>query len=349
MHSAAVILIYRFWGYLTVKFLKFLGSRLFTYVFVIFLGMTAVFFIPRFMPSDPVEGMLGQMTARSDTMTPEAVDAMRSALNTLFGLEGSIGEQYLGFMKRVILTQDFGPSLNMYPVPVKDLIARSLPWTMGLLLVSMLISWVVGNAVGLLAGIRKDKVYAKVLEGIAIFLYPIPYYIFSLVLIILLAYIFPIFPLSANFNISTFNWQAVKTIVHNSMLPALSLILTGTGWWVISMSTLSKTANEEDYATFARLKGLPERRVIGSYILPNTALPQVTMLALQIGAVFNGSLITEILFNYPGIGSLIHTGILQADYNLIMGTITVSIFAVATATLLIDLLYPFLDPRVRYK
>lgn len=332
-----------------MKFLKFLGSRLFTYIFVILLGMTAVFFIPRFMPSDPVEAMLGQMTSKSDTMTPEAVDAMRDTLNTLFGLEGSLGEQYLGFMKRVILTQDFGPSLNMYPIPVKDLIARSLPWTMGLLIMSLIISWIIGNAVGLIAGIRKDKAYAKILEGIAIFLYPVPYYIFSLVLIILFAYVFPIFPLSANFSISVFNLQAIKTILHNSMLPALSLILTGTGWWVISMSTLSKTANEEDYAVFARLKGLPERKVIGSYILPNTMLPQVTMLALQIGVVFNGSLITEILFNYPGIGSLIHRGILQADYNLIMGTITVSIFSVATATLIIDLLYPFLDPRIRYK
>lgn len=83
-------------------------------------------------------------------------------------------------------------------------------------------------------------------------------------------------------------------------------------------------------------------------MLPNTILPQITMLALQIGAIFNGSLITEILFNYPGIGSLIYRGILQADYNLIMGTITISIFSVATATLVVDLLYPFIDPRVRY-
>lgn len=331
-----------------MKFLKFLGSRLLTYVFVILLGMTAVFFIPRFMPSDPVEAMLGQMMSKSSTMDPTAVDAMRQTLNENFGLEGTIIEQYVGFMKRVILTQDFGPSLTMYPVPVKDLIAKALPWTMGLLMCSTLIAWLIGNGIGLLAGIKKNKLYSKVFEGIAICIYPIPYYIFALVLIMLFAYIIPIFPLAANFNVTGFSWESVKTVVWNSILPALSLILTGTGWWVISMTTLSRNANEEDYASFARMKGLSEGKVISRYILPNTVLPQITMLALQLGTIFNGSLITEILFNYPGIGSLIHRGILQADYNLIMGSITVSIFAVATATLIVDLIYPFIDPRVRY-
>jgi peptide/nickel transport system permease protein len=331
-----------------MKFFKFLSSRLITFVFVIVLGMTAVFFIPRFMPSDPVEAMLGQMTSKSSSMDAAAIDAMRKTMNENFGLEGTLGEQYFGYMNRVIFTQDFGPSLTMYPVPVKDLIANSLPWTMGLLGISTIISWLIGNAIGLLAGIRKDKIYSKILEGIAICIYPIPYYIFALTLIMLFAYIFPIFPLSANFNVSGFSWQSIKTIVWNSLLPALSLILTGTGWWVISMTTLSRNTNEEDFVAFARMKGLSERKVISRYVLPNTILPQITMLALQIGTIFNGALITEILFNYPGIGSLIYRGILQADYNLIMGTITISIFAVTTATLIVDLLYPFIDPRVRY-
>lgn len=331
-----------------MKFIKFLCSRLFTYVFVILLGMTIVFFIPRFMPSDPVEAMLGQMMSKSSSIDPASIDAMRKTLNENFGLEGTLTEQYFGYMKRVIFTQDFGPSLTLYPVPVKELIASSLPWTVCLLGFSTIISWLIGNGIGLLAGIRKDKKYSKVLEGIAICIYPIPYYIFALTLIMLFAYIFPIFPLSANFDVSHFSWESIKTITWNSVLPALSLILTGTGWWVISMTTLSRNTNEEDFVAFARMKGLSESKVIGKYVLPNTILPQITMLALQIGTIFNGSLITEILFNYPGLGSLIHRGILQADYNLIMGSITTSIFAVATSTLVIDLMYPFIDPRVRY-
>ena len=331
-----------------MKFLKFLGSRLVTYLFVIALGMTAVFFIPRFMPSDPVEAMLGQMISKSNSMEPAAIDAMRQVLNENFGLGGSLMEQYTGYMKRVVFTQDFGPSLSMYPIPVKSLIATSLPWTMGLLGISTVIAWIVGNSIGMLAGIKKDKAYSKILEGVAICIYPIPYYIFALTLIMLFAYIIPIFPLSANFSVSGFSWANLKTILWNSILPAASLILTGTGWWVISMTTLSRNTNEEDFVAFARMKGLKERKVITHYILPNTMLPQITQLALQIGTIFNGALVTEILFNYPGIGSLIYRGILQADYNMIMGSITVSIFAVATATLVVDLIYPFIDPRIRY-
>ncbi|MBO7744420.1 ABC transporter permease [Paenibacillus sp. MWE-103] len=330
-------------------FYKFLLTRVLTFLLVVFIGITTVFFVPRFMPSDPVEAMIGKMTANQAFMDPEAVITLRETLNESFGLEGSIWDQYLGFVKRVIFTQDFGPSLANYPNPVNELIAKALPWTMGLLLVSTIIAWLIGNLVGLLAGFRKDKTYAKIMEAISIVIYPIPYYILALILIMLLSYIYPIFPLSATFQGDGLSWEHIKSIVYNSILPALSMILVGTGWWVISMKTLSAGISEEDYVHFARLKGLSERKIMTKYVLPNAALPQITMLALQVGTIFNGALITEILFGYPGVGTLIYTGILQADYNLIMGTITLSIIAVAGATFIVDFIYPFIDPRVRYK
>lgn len=330
-------------------FYKFLVSRVITFFLVVFIGLTTIFFVPRFLPSDPVEAMIGQMMSKSSFMEPEAVDSLRKSLNQSFGLEGTLWQQYSGFVKRIIFSQDFGPSLAMYPTPVNQLIGQSLPWTMGLLLCSTVIAWVIGNLIGLLAGYRRDKAYSKVLESIAIVLYPIPYYIFALLLIMLFAYLIPLFPLSATFQGSGFTWEHIRSIVYNSALPALSMILIGTGWWVISMKTLSSGIAEEDYVFFARLKGLKENRIMMRYVLPNAALPQMTMLALQMGTIFNGALITEILFGYPGVGTLIYNGILQADYNLIMGTITVSIVSVAAATFLVDLLYPFLDPRVRYK
>jgi peptide/nickel transport system permease protein len=330
-------------------FYKFLLSRLMTFILVVVIGLTTVFFVPRFLPSDPVEAMIGTMMAKSSFMEPSAVQSLRDSLNVSFGLEGTLWSQYYGFIKRVVFTQDFGPSLAAYPTPVNELIARSWPWTMGLLLSSTLIAWVIGNGIGLLAGFRREKAYSKVLESIAIALYPIPYYIFALLLIMLFAYVFPIFSLSASFRGEGFTWEHIKSLIYNSTLPALSIILIGTGWWVISMKTLASGIAEEDYVQFARLKGLKERKIMTKYVLPNAALPQITMLALQIGTIFNGALITEILFNYPGVGTLIYYGILQADYNLIMGTITISIMMVAAATFIVDLIYPFLDPRVRYK
>lgn len=330
-------------------FYKFLLSRLLTFVLVVFIGITTVFFVPRFMPSDPVEAMIGKLTANQAFMDPKAVESLRTSLNESFGLQGTLGEQYFGFVKRILLTQDFGPSLASYPVPVNEMIARALPWTLGLLLISTVIAWLIGNVVGLLAGFRKEKAYSKVLETVSIVIYPIPYYILALILIMVLSYIFPVFPLTPVFQGEIFTWTYIKSVVYNSILPALSLILVGTGWWVISMKTLSSGIAEEDYVQFARLKGLSERKIMTKYVLPNAALPQITMLALQIGTIFNGALITEILFGYPGIGTLIYYGILQADYNLIMGTITISIVAVAGATFIVDFIYPFVDPRVRYK
>ncbi|MBB3128514.1 peptide/nickel transport system permease protein [Paenibacillus rhizosphaerae] len=332
-----------------MDFYKFLLSRILTFILVVFIGITAVFFVPRFLPSDPVEAMIGQMTSKSAFLDPKAVETLRETLNESFGLQGSVLSQYLGFFKRVLLTQDFGPSLANYPAPVNELIGRALPWTMGLLLTSTVISWLIGNAIGLLAGFRKEKPYSKALEAISIALYPIPYYIFALVLIMLFSYIFPVFPLTATFQGAGFTWEHIRSLIINSTLPALSMILVGTGWWVISMKTISSGIAEEDYVHFARLKGVKERKIMSRYVLPNAALPQVTMLALQLGAIFNGALVTEILFGYPGVGTLIYNSILQADYNLIMGTITLSIIAVAGATFVVDFLYPFLDPRVRYK
>lgn len=330
-----------------MKFLKFFSTRLITFILVILIGVTTVFFVPRLMPSDPVENMIARISSRS-TITPEEIQHYRESLNDTFGLSGSLIEQYFGFLKKLIVTRDFGPSLTSYPIPVMDLVQRALPWTFGLLIVATFISWIIGNLIGLLAGFKKNKVYSKVLEGIAITLYPIPYYIFALGLIMLFAYIYPIFPLSLTVMDVSWSWESISSILYNSMLPALSLIFVGFGWWVISTKTLSASVAEEEYVNFARLKGLKQNKIMMRYVMPNVALPQITTLALQIGAIFNGALITEILFGYPGLGTLMYTGIIQADYNLIMATISISIFAVTVVTFIIDMLYPLLDPRIRH-
>jgi len=336
-------------GMLHVQFLKFFLSRLAVFIMVVFIGVTTVFFIPRLMPSNPVEGMVSQLQANSSLMDPAAVAKLREVLTQNFGLNGTLFEQYFGFIKRVVFTQDFGPSLSMYPTPVSKLIGTALPWSLGLLLTTTLLAWLIGNAIGLLAGFRKDKTYSRILEGIAITLYPIPYYIFALVLVIFFAYILPVFPLTTIVVGKGLSLQHIVSIIYNSFLPAISMILIGTGWWVLSMKAITTGIAEEDYVVFARLKGLSERKIMTKYVLRNATLPQVTMLSLQLGTIFSGAIVTEILFSYPGVGTLIYNAILQSDYNLILGTITVSILAVSTATFLIDLLYPFLDPRIRYK
>ena len=333
-----------------MRFLQFFASRLLTYILVVWIGITAVFVIPRFLPSSPVESMLGRITNRSEFMAPEQIEALRSSLQEMYGLKGTLVEQYVGFLKRVLLTGDFGPSFSSFPTPVNEIVARSLPWTLGLLLTSTLISWVIGNAIGLIVGYRKNNLSSRILETVAMIIYPMPYYILALVLIILFAYIWPIFPFNFDVNINDpFSWDQVKKILYNSMLPALSIMLVGAGWWIISMKALASSTMEEDFVYFARLKGLSDAKIMVGYVARNAILPQVTMLALQLGGIFNGALIMEILFNYPGVGYLIYSSVITSDYNLMLGTISLSIVAVATTTFIVDLAYPLLDPRIRYR
>ncbi len=332
-----------------MPFLKYFLSRLIVLLLVIFIGLTTVFFLPRFLPSDPVAGVMAQIQSNASFMEPAAVEKMRQTLSETFGLTGTLWQQYVAFLKRAVFTFDFGPSLSMYPTPVIELIKNVLPWTIGLMLTTTILSWLIGNAIGLLAGFRPGKFYSKVLEAAAIFLYPQPYYIFALILIMLFAYIFPVFPLTTVVQGVPWSFEFIKSVLYNSFLPAMSMILIGTGWWVLSMKTISMSVAEEDYVNFARLKGLPENRIMTQYVARNALLPQITTLSLHLGGIFGGAIVTEILFSYPGVGSLIYNAVMQSDYNLIMGTIALSIIAIAGMNFLIDILYPFLDPRIRHR
>lgn len=331
-----------------MKAWKYIGLRLLTWALVIWIGVTFVFFIPRAFPSDPVETMISRMASLSGSMEATQVEALRRQLRVQFGLEGSLWEQYTTYLRDGLFGFNFGPSLMNYPTPVGEIIGRFLPYTLFLSVTAVIIAWTLGNIIGLLAGFRKNKRSSKILEGIAITIYPIPYFIVALVLQIVFGFILGWFPMTANILTTADRGAFIASLLRNSILPAISLLLVGTGWWIISMKSLASSVAEEDFVQYARYRGLSERRIGASYVLRNSILSQVTALALSLGGVFNGSLITEIIFNYPGVGKLVQQAILSSDYNMILGTITISIIAISTATLIADLIYPFIDPRIRY-
>ena len=330
--------------------LQYISSRVGSYLLVLFIGLTVTFFLPRFMPSDPVEQYIFELQSTAgQTLSVEEMEYLRDTLNQIYGLEGSLWSQYLGYLERVLLHFDFGPSFSAFPEPVLTFIMRALPWTLGLLVMTTLISWLLGNLVGLLAGYFHDSKVATTLEVFGILLYPIPYYIVALILILTLAYIWPIFPLTTTVRPGPLTLEKIGVILHNSILPALTILLASLGWNILSMKALSFANKEEGYVTFARLKGTPSRKIMLNYVFRNSILPQITALSLSLGAIFNGALLTEILFSYPGMGLLMRTAAGAGDFNMMYGTITVSIFAVATAALVIDLLYPLFDPRIRLR
>ncbi|HHX12813.1 MAG TPA: ABC transporter permease [Clostridiales bacterium] len=331
-----------------MKFSKYFALRILTWAFTIWIGVTFIFFIPRMFPSDPVESMIGQIQSRSGQMDPVQLESLRRSLRVQFGLEGSLLEQYGTFLWKGLLQFDFGPSLMSYPSPVGDIISTYLPFTLILSLTTTALAWIIGNIIGLQAGFRKNKRSSKILEGIAICIYPIPYFIIALILQIVLAFMLGWFPLQSTINNTGGLAMFIGSIIRASVLPAISLLLISTGWWIISMKSLSGTTADEDFVLYARFRGLPEGRIGKSYVFRNSILTQITALAMSLGGAFNGSIMTEIIFGYPGVGTLIQKAILQSDYNMILGCITISIVAISTATLIVDLIYPFIDPRIRY-
>ena len=299
-------------------------------------------------PSDPVESMIGQIQQRSGQMDPVQMEALRRSLRIQFGLDGSLLEQYGSFLWKGLLHFDFGPSLMTYPTPAGEIIGTYLPYTLSLSLTTTILAWVIGNTIGLLAGFRKNKRSSKILEGLAICIYPIPYFIIALILQIIFAFLLGWFPLQTTINSMGGFGTFITSLLKASILPGISLMLLGTGWWIISMKSLSGTTAEEDFVLYARYRGLSEGKIGMSYVFRNSILTQITALAMSLGGVFNGSIMTEIIFGYPGVGMLIQKAILQSDYNMILGCITISIVAISTATLIADLVYPFIDPRIRY-
>lgn len=334
-----------------MNFIKgYLIPRLIQYFLVIFLGITAVFFIPRLTPSDPVQRTLQQMKARGSYLDPGTMDEIIADLTEMYGLEGSWGDQYIAFWRRM-LHGDFGVSFFQFPTRVNELIMVSLPWTLGLLLVTTILSWVTGNLIGALAGYYARKRWSQVLDTFAMIIRPFPYYIFAFALLLLLAYVVRLFPVSGGYQLGrtiALNWGFIRDVLWHSTLPALSLIILGSAVWFQTMKLIVQNVNAESFVQYAKLGGVAESRILSRYVIRNAILPQITGLALSLGQIFSGALITEIVFSYPGLGTLLYNAIVNGDYNLIMGITVFSIMAITTAILLLDLLYPLFDPRIRY-
>ena len=330
------------------SYLEYLLRRLAQFALVVFIGINIAFAITHATPIDPVEQTISATTAFGST-SPEAIAMMRQSLRELYGLEGGLWQQYSGFWRRVVVL-DFGPSLSAFPTPVSTLIWRALPWTAGLLLVSTLLTWVLGNLLGGLAGYLRGNPLLRVAGLLAMGLHPIPYYIIAFVLLVVFGYLWPVLPISggAQMNLARgFNLDFVLSVLKHSVLPVLSLVLVGLGGWFMGMRALVSNIVSEDYVVYAELGGVARGRILRSYVMRNALGPQVTGLALSLGGIFNGAIITEQVFGYPGIGSLLVDAVHAGDYSLVLGLTSVSIVAVSLAVLVIDLLYPLIDPRVK--
>jgi peptide/nickel transport system permease protein len=237
-----------------------------------------------------------------------------------------------------------------FPRPVEELLAIRLPWTIGLLSVSVVLAWVLGLMVGTAAAWWRDSWAAGLLTNLSIALSQVPPYLVAIVLVLVLAYNLQILPARGAWDAQYapgFSLPFILSVIQHAILPATSIILVSVAGWILSTRSLVVSILGEDYLLYAEAKGLPDAQVMRRYALRNALLPQATGLALSLGFVMSGQLLIETLFVYPGMGELLSRAIGQYDFNTIMGCIALSIITVMTASLIVDLLLPLVDPRVR--
>lgn len=328
---------------------KYLTRRLVSYLITIFASMTLIFIIPRLAPGDPIAQLILRMEMQGIASGGEA---MVEAYITRFGLDKDMWTQYVLWLSN-LLNGNMGLSMRWFPVSVQELIANALPWTIGLLIVVITLGWLIGNILGAFVGWRSEHSKINwIIASIAIVINQIPFYILGLLLVMIFAFYIPLFPSAGGSShmriFSGITLAYVIDVFYHATLPALSVIIVSVGGYLVRMRSLIVNIKGEDYVRFAQARGLRKNRILMKYAFRNALLPQVTSLAMSLGSICSGSLIIEWIFSYPGIGSLYVTAISNFDYNVIQGITLLIIFGVMTAILIIDLIYPLIDPRIGY-
>ena len=320
---------------------RYFTRKLFIYLLTFFVAVTIDWLIPRFMPGNPVQVLLARATLRA-----EAAKEMYTYYTRAFGLDLPLWKQYLNFWI-AIFHGDFGTSILLFPQPVIKIIMRAVPYDIFLLLPAILLSWFAGNKFGAFAA--RTKWLDNTISPIGYILTATPYMWLAILLGWVLSMVFPIFPLAYASSPAmklSFSWAFIGDYLWHWFLPFASLFLVMFGGWAIGMRNMIIYELEADYSHYLEALGAP-RKLVRRYAFRNAILPQVTGLALQLGIIMAGALVTEVVFSYPGIGYLILGAIQNQDFFLIQGCFLFIIIEVLIANFLIDVLYIIIDPRIR--
>jgi len=320
---------------------RYFGRKLLIYVLTFFFAVTVDWMIPRFMPGDPVQTMLSRAAPN-----PEAYEAMYAYYTNLFGLDVPVWQQYLNFWG-ALLRGDLGVSVWLFPQPVARIILRAIPYTLALLIPAILLSYYTGNKFGAFAARRKWLDNTVLPLGYV--LTATPYMWLAILLAWGLGIVAGLFPVSGGYSFAlepTWSWAFFGSLLRHWFLPFASLFLVGFGGWAIGMRNLIIYELEADYSNYLQALGAPAR-LVRRYAYRNAMLPQLTGLALQLGVIVAGALVTEIVFSYPGLGYLILQAIHNQDFFLLQGAFLFIISGVLLANFLIDIVYVMVDPRTR--
>ncbi len=321
--------------------------RLILAAFVIFAATSINFWLPRLTGRDPIAERLAAMMAEGGAQMDIA--PLVETYQAKFGLDQPLWLQYITYM-RDTLTLDFGQSISAYPTRVATLVAEALPWTIGLMLVATIVAFVIGSLVGAYAAWRGNLRLIQIVMPAFMLTAGIPYYLIGLVLIFFFSFRLGWFPIAGGAPIGaipSLSWDFALSVIYHAILPAFSIVIAAIGFWALGMRAMMTTVIGQDFILFAEAKGLSPWRIFYNYGFRNALLPQMTTLALSFGQLVTGAVLVEIVFGYPGLGSLLFVSVSGADFPTVYGVVVVLAVTVALSMLVIDLVYPLLDPRVR--
>ena len=330
--------------------LDYLARRCGVFVLIVWIAATLNFFLPRLSGQDPVRTKLLQQ-AQLGGYVHAGIDAMVKDYDRRFGLDRPLWEQYLSYLRDAVRL-DFNYSIANYPRKVNEMIAEAVPWTIGLLGSTTLLSFALGTFLGALLAWPGAPRWMRYLMPPLWALHAIPFFLLGLVLIYLLAFEIQLFPMFGGYSGGAFPGFTVTfvwDVIRHAILPAMSIVLVATGGWALAMRGMMVTTQGEDYVTFAEAKGLRSLTIFTRYCLRNAILPQTTALALALGNILSGAVLVEVIFGYPGIGTVLFHAIRENDHFLIQGIVFTVIVALGLATLILDAIYPLLDPRISYR
>jgi peptide/nickel transport system permease protein len=324
--------------------MSYLVRRLEFFLITLWAALTLNFILPRIMPGNPAEAMLVRFHGRA---SPQVIKSLEVA----FGLHSdqNVFQQYLQYLANT-LTGNLGTSVTFFPAPVGKVIMLGLPWTVGLVGMATIIAFVLGTLVGVLSAWRRGGFLDSVLPPVLIVLSAFPYFWIGLLCLLLFSVTLNWFPLGFGYEVSSsinLSWAFAGEVLWHGFLPALTIVITSIGGWILTMRNTMITTLAEDYVKMARAKGLSPVRIMFMYAGRNAILPNLTGFAMSLGFVISGAILVEIVFNYPGVGDMLLQAVNNEDFALMQGLFLLITVAVLVAVLAADLLTAWLDPRTR--
>ena len=328
---------------------SYILQRLLMWLLTIWIGVTLTFAIPRLSGSDPATAMVLRMmnTRGYVENAQQIIDTYKEA----FGLNGPWYIQYIKYLPHVI-TFNYGFSFARFPTQAWDMVRPALPWTLTLLSISAVLSFLIGVTVGSLMGWRKTPNWLQSILPASLTFTSVPYLMFGIILISIVAFKLHWLPATGGYSRDVdpgWNLPFIKDVILHGILPLVSIVITSMGGWALGMRGLMIGVNNEDYFLLAQAKGLSPARVFFRYGIRNAILPALTAFALGLGTLIGGSTLVELIFAYPGTGYALYRAIQEQDYTVIQTITNLMIVITATGVLFIDLLYPLIDPRITYK